>query len=87
MWNISNFEKIPKTGWLLKGDGLVSNKVYFEMDAVPDREPVQITNYFCVAWVLGYGTYSKPGGLGYDACKRVLYSLQLFDRGIRYDKE
>ena len=54
-----------------------------------DREPVQI-NDFCDAWVfirLGYGTYGVPGGLGYDACERILYTLQLFDMGIRYNEE
>ena len=50
----------------------------YEMDAGPDWEPVRIMNNFCDAGVhvgLGYGTYSVTGGLGYNACKRVLYSL------------
>ena len=57
----------------MEGDGLVSNKVDYEMDAGPDREPVQITNEFCDAGVLvglGNRTYSVPWGLGSDACKR-----------------
>ena len=48
---------------------------------------MQITNDFCDAGVLvgvGYGTYSVPRGMDYDACKRVWYSLQLFDVDIRY---
>ena len=64
MRNISNFKKIPKRGWLLEGDILVSIKVDFEMVAGPDREPVQITNDFCNAGlhvVLGYRTYSVHG--------------------------
>ena len=64
MRNISNFKKIPKRGQLLESDGLVSNKVDFEMDAGPDREPVQITNNFCDAGVLvelGFRTYSVHG--------------------------
>ena len=75
---------------MLEGECLVSNKVDFEIDAGPDREPVQITNDFCDAGVLvglGYWTYCEPGGPRYDACKRVLYSLQIFDMGIRYNKE
>ena len=36
---------------------------------------------------LGYGKYSVSGGLGYDACKRVLYYLQIFDVGIMFNKE
>ena len=62
--NISNFEKIPKRGWLLEGDVLVTNKVDFKMVAGPDREPVQITNDFCDAGVLvelGYRTNSVHG--------------------------
>ena len=47
--NISNFEKITKNLRRLEGDGLVSNRVDFEMDAGPDQEPVQITNVFCDA--------------------------------------
>ena len=60
------------------------------MDAGPDREPVKNTNDFCDTCVfvgLGYRAYSVPWGLGYDACMRVLYSLQIFDMGIRYNKE
>ena len=91
MRNISNFEKILKRGRLLEGDGLVSNKVDFEMDAGPDQMPVQSTNNFCDAIVLlglSNGTYSVPWGQGYyNAYERVLYSLQLFDVGIRYNKE
>ena len=74
----------------MEGDGLVSNKVDYEMDVGPDWEQLQITNDFCEAVVLvglGNGTYSVPGGLGHDACEKVLYSLQLFDLGIRYNKE
>ena len=66
-------------------NSLESNEVDLEMDAGPDLEPVQITNDFCVAGIfigLGYRTNSLPGGLGYDVCERVLYSLQLFDVGI-----
>ena len=64
MRNISSFEKILKRGWLLESDGLVSNKVDFEMDVGPDGEPVQITNIFCDAGVLvefGFRTYGVPG--------------------------
>ena len=91
MGNISYFErgKAVSRGKLFQGDGLVSNKADFEMDVGPDREPVQSTNNFCDAWVLVrlcYRTYSVPGGLGYDVCERVLYSLQLFNVGIRYNK-
>ena len=56
MRNISNFEKIPKRGQLLESDGLVSNKVDFEMDAGPDREPVEISDCLCDAGVhVGFG--------------------------------
>ena len=71
MRNISNFKKIPKRGRLLEDDGLVSNKVDFEMDAGPDQEPVQITNVFCDAGVfigLVYGTYSVSGGIQLVSC-------------------
>ena len=62
------------------------------MDAEPDREPVQITNKFWDDGVfigLGYGTYNVPGGLGYDAYERVLYSLNLltWESGTMKSKE
>ena len=47
MRNISNFKKILERGRLLEGDNLVGNKVDFEIEAGPDRKPVQITNVFC----------------------------------------
>ena len=75
----------------MEGEGLVlSNEVDFKIDAGLERGKVQITNDFCDAGKLvglGNMTYSVPRGLGYDVCKRVLYSLQLFDVGIRYNKE
>ena len=57
---------------MLEGDILVD----FKMEARQDRDLVQIRNVICnpdVIVGLGYGTYSV---LGYDTCKRVLYSLQ-----------
>ena len=58
MRNISNFEKIPKRGRLLEGDGLVINKVDFEMDAGPDWKRVQINDFYDAGEfiVLGNGT-------------------------------
>ena len=44
----------------------------FKMNGWPDREPVEITEYFCDA--------GDPGGLG----SRALYYLQLFDMGLMY---
>ena len=35
----------------------------------------------------GYRMYSVPGRLNHNACKRVLYSLQLFDVGVMYTIE
>ena len=90
MRNISNFEKIPERGRLLEGDGLVSNKVDFKMKVRPDREPVQIMKGFCDArrfLRLGYGTNCVPAGLCYDTWERILYTLQLFYVGIRYNEE
>ena len=55
------------------------SEVYFKVDAGPDQEPVESIKYFCDAGVLG--------GLGDNACKRVLYFLQLFDMGIMYSIE
>ena len=52
--------------------------------------PVQITYDFGDAGVLvgfSYRTYSVPRELGDDDCERVLYSLQIFDVGVRYNKE
>ena len=48
--------------------------VDFEIDMGPDLDSVQITNDFCDAGVLGYGTYSVPRGLGYDACESFVFS-------------
>ena len=61
MRNISNFEKIPKRGWLFKGDGLVSNKFIFEWM----REPVQITNDFYDAGVL-VGLWYRTHSISYS---------------------
>ena len=41
--NISDFENVPKRGWLLVGNGLENNEVDFKVDAGPDREPVEIS--------------------------------------------
>ena len=51
---------------------------------------MQITKGFCDTGVLmrlGYRTYGVHGGLGYDACERIWYTLQLFEMGIRYNEE
>ena len=67
---------VPKRGWLLVGNGLESNEVDFKMDAGPDREP----NCLRDAGVhvgFGYRMDSIQRGLSHNACKRVLYSLQL----------
>ena len=51
---------------------------------------MQITKGFCDVGVfirLGYGTYGVPGGLGYNGCERILYTLQLFDVGTTKIKE
>ena len=61
------------------------------MDAGPDRESVQFTSNLYDAGVLvglGYrihSTYSVPGDW-VKMCVRVLYYLQPFDVGIRYNK-
>ena len=57
---------------MLEGDDLESDKVDFEMDVGPPREPVHITNDFCDACVLVYSTNSVPLRLGYYVCVRVL---------------
>ena len=62
------------------GNGLKSNEVDFKVDAGPDREPVEISNCLCDAGVhvgFGYRMDSIQRGLSHNACKRVLYSLQL----------
>ena len=51
-------------------------RLTFKVETGPDREPVESIDYFRDAGVLG--------GLGDHACKRVLYSFQLFDMGIIY---
>ena len=35
----------------------------------------------------GYRTYSIQGGMSHNSCKRVLYSLQLFDVRVVYTIE
>ena len=50
------------------------NTVDFEIDVGPDQDPVQMTDVFCDAGVLGYGTYSVPRGLGYNACESFVFS-------------
>ena len=80
MRNISDLENVPKRGWLLVGNGLESNEVYFKVDAAPDRESVEISNCLCDAGVhvgFGYRMDSLQRGLSHNACKRVLYFLQL----------
>ena len=54
------------------GNGLESDEVYFKVDARPDQETMETTLCF------GYRLYSIQG------CKRVLYSLQLFDVSVVY---
>ena len=49
MRNISDFENVPKRGWLLVGNGLESNEVDFEGDAGPDREQMETTKHLCDA--------------------------------------
>ena len=56
MRNTSDFENVPKRGWQLVGNGLESNEVDFEVDAGPDREPMETTNHLCDAGVhMGFG--------------------------------
>ena len=72
------------------GKGFESNQVEFEVDAGPDREPMETTNHLCDAGVqvgFGYRMYSVPGGLSHNACERVLYSLQLFGVSVVYTIE
>ena len=62
------------------GNGIEGNEVYFKVDAGPDREPVEISNCLRDAGVhvgFGYRMDSIQRGLSHNACKRVLYSLQL----------
>ena len=62
------------------GNGLKCNEVDFKVEAGPDREPVEFFNCLCDAGVhvgFGYRMDSIQRGLGNNACKRVLYSLQL----------
>ena len=55
----------------MEGDGLASNEVNYKVHAEPDWEPLEITEYFYDADVLG--------GLDDSACKILLFSLQLVD--------
>ena len=48
----ADFEKIPKRGRLLEGDGLESIEVDFKVDSGPDWEPVESIEYFGDAAVL-----------------------------------
>ena len=67
-----------------------SNEVDFKVNAGPDREPMGTTNHLCDSGVqVGFGNrmYSVPGGLGHNACERVLFSLQLFDASVVYTIE
>ena len=41
--NISDFENVPKRGWLLVVNDLESNEVDFKVLAGPDRGPVEIS--------------------------------------------
>ena len=45
MRNISDFENVPKRGWLFVGIGLESNEVDFKVDAGPGMEPMEISNH------------------------------------------
>ena len=65
MRNISDFENVPKRGWLLVGKGLKGNDVDFEVDACSDQETMERTNHLhdaCVHVGFGYRMYSEPGG-------------------------
>ena len=56
-----------------------------EMDAGPDCEPMETMNHLCDAGVhvgFGYRRNSVQRGLNQNACKRVLYTLQLFDVSV-----
>ena len=69
------------------GNGFETNEVNFKVDAGPDREPMEITNQLHDAGVhvgFGYKMYSIQGGLSRNACKIVLYSLQLFDVNVHH---
>ena len=72
------------------GNGLESNEVDFKVDVGPDRDPMEISNHLCDAGVhVGFGnsTNSLQRGLSHNACKGVLYSLQLFDVSVVYTIE
>ena len=59
------------------GNDLESKEVDFEVNARPDREPMEMTNHLRDAGVhvgFGYRMYSVQRGLSHNACKRVLYS-------------
>ena len=87
MRNISDLKNVPK---MLVGDCLESNEADFKVDAGPDREPMEILNHLCDAGVhvgFGYRIDSIQRGLSHNACKRVLYSLQLFDVSVVYTIE
>ena len=55
----------------MRVNGLVSDKIYFEADTVPDREPVKFP-----AEVFTAGVLRRAGDY---ACKSVLNSLQSED--------
>ena len=43
MGNIYNFNTFPQRRRLMKGNGLVGNKNYFEADVRPDRGPTKFS--------------------------------------------
>ena len=52
MWNVSYFKTFPQRQSLMKVNGLVSDKIYFEADTGPDREPVKFLAKFFTAGLL-----------------------------------
>ena len=70
--NISDFENVPRRGWLLVGNGLESNEANGDAG---------------VHMGFDYRIYSIQGGLSHNTCKRVWYSLQLFDVSVVYTIE
>ena len=60
----------------MKGNGLVGDKIYFEADVAPDREPLNFPAKVFIAGVLRRA--------GDYACKSALNLLQLEDILVVY---